>query len=412
MGGSAWWAVSPVWTYGNPGAGLHENPAMTGFRTLFFATVAVGPAELTATRVGGKTPGTGRRADAAFLAVPLLLAGVGLARPPTASLRDPDPPRVCEQVAGTRVCVHQAHSPLLPGVTTLTRQALTLVGDDYAARFREAVDQALVPRAAPDQIGLNLYLDSREDLRQQLALDLASGLARQPACSLDTEFATEEQSMTEGVAFWIYSHIADPSADRGFFIAEGIEGDASPAVARRPRRPARHLHPHPPRPPMTVGNWRTYLRGRRSRPWLAMWATSLLALLAASPFAVTVPVKFLDGKLTRWTPLWELLPCLLGALSGALLNPRLASWELTGTRRIRHGAAATAVAALTLLTYGGAITIQHANPALGRRIPFSGIIGNVEPHFAVAGTLSLLAVAAWTTTRGESRLAYRLRRND
>lgn len=196
-------------------------------------------------------------------------------------------------------------------------------------------------------------------------------------------------------------------------------------------------------------SWRRYATGRALKIYLGLWLAVMIALLL--PFVVVLPVQLLWGQPTRWTPLWEALPALLGASAGALMAPGLASWERLGAPRLRPPAALTALIALllptiapwlahfrlpadarwvdimcnvaaitaisllatatvgrlygTLVAYGtyvGLVFFQHAAPQLAVHVPFSGVIGNLRPHLWPTLALTATALAVWTWTLGTS----------
>lgn len=206
-------------------------------------------------------------------------------------------------------------------------------------------------------------------------------------------------------------------------------------------------------------SWPRYLTARHAGAFLALWAVA--ATVVCLPFVVVIPVQFLWGQPTRWTPLWEALPALLGAGAGALLAPGLATWERLASSRVRLQAALTATAALvmpfalpwlahfglpsdarwvdimfnvlaitavglllasalgpvygTILAYAayfGLIVFQHAFPELALGVPFSGVLGNLEAHVWESALLAVAAVFVWTWTLGKSRFATMLARND
>jgi hypothetical protein len=207
--------------------------------------------------------------------------------------------------------------------------------------------------------------------------------------------------------------------------------------------------------------WRLYLQARGTAAYVLLWLLALGLVIVFLPVVVVLPVQLLWGQPTRWTPLWELLPCLLAATAGALIAPRMASWERLGRRGLQARAAATATMAIiapsiipvlahyglpadarwldiafntaaigaasvllvallsplygTLVSLGlylGLILFQHAAPQLALHVPFSGIIGNLEPHVWETVALAAVAVAFWTLTLGRSRLAALLVRNE
>ncbi len=204
-----------------------------------------------------------------------------------------------------------------------------------------------------------------------------------------------------------------------------------------------------------------YAKGRSTRTWLFAWFGTALILVATASNPIVIPIQFLDGQPTRWTPLWELIPSLLGATTGVLIAPQLGTWERGSVRPIRALAAVFAgttlamtsalpwiahyrlpadarwvditsnvivFASLGLVTtalfgrfIGGTVSLasymafiagSHAAPGLALYLPMSGVIGNTRPHPWFAIPAAVCAVTVWAVTRGEAASARRLSRNE
>lgn len=208
-----------------------------------------------------------------------------------------------------------------------------------------------------------------------------------------------------------------------------------------------------------IQGWKLYLTARNTISCVALTTASVALVLVAG---VTVFELRLDPtKTPRFTPVWEAIPVLLGAVLPALLRPALASWEMPGPTRLRARAAAVAaVAALVpasvpwiahlrlppdarwwdiscnvtffaavsllataflgrlagpvvgLLCYAGTVVIQQTSPQLAVHLPVSGASTNLTAHPAASLILATAASAAWFATMGQSRFAQNLYRNN
>lgn len=204
--------------------------------------------------------------------------------------------------------------------------------------------------------------------------------------------------------------------------------------------------------------WKLYLTARHTISCLVLTAASIAAVLAAG--ATVFELRIDPTKTPRFTPVWEAVPVLLGALLPALLRPSLASWEMPGPLRLRLRAGALAVLAVltpaivpwiahlrlpadarwwdiscnvtffaaiaaaataflgrltgpvtALLCYAATITVQQSTPHLATHLPVSGASTNLTAHPIWSLILLTAASVVWFTTMGQSRFARNLARN-
>ncbi len=212
---------------------------------------------------------------------------------------------------------------------------------------------------------------------------------------------------------------------------------------------------------MSLSELRRYAQGRATQAWLLAWCAAATVLIVTASNPIVLPVQFLEGQPTRWTPLWELIPSLLGAATGGLIAPRLGSWERRSVRPVRMMAAlfaattltltsalpwiahfrlptdarwiditsnVLAVASLGLITtslfgrliggiipiasYFAFIAVSHAVPEFAQNLPMSGVVGNTSPHPGFAIPAAVIAVTVWAVTRGQATSARSLSRNE
>lgn len=207
-----------------------------------------------------------------------------------------------------------------------------------------------------------------------------------------------------------------------------------------------------------VTGWLLYLRARATTSLAVTLGLSLAVVLAAR---VTVFEVTLDPlRSPRFTPVWEIVPVAAAVLGPALIAPRLASWELMSGGRLRWRAAVMALSAIVLPAaipwiahfrlpedarwwdiscnvafFGGfsilvtpwlgrlagpltgaalyliVVALQQLDPALAAHLPVSGAETNLTAHPRASATMVAIAVIAWSTTNGRSRLLDQAQRN-
>lgn len=207
-----------------------------------------------------------------------------------------------------------------------------------------------------------------------------------------------------------------------------------------------------------IRGWIRFLSARGTVASLALLVGAAAVVLAAgvTVFEITIdPIQ-----LPRFTPIWEIIPVLLGTYLPALLAPRLATWEMSGLVRLRLRAGVTAVigallpalipwlahlrlpadarwwdiscnvaffAATSFLAtawlgplagpivgmvgYFVAVVIQQMLPEAAACLPVSGASTNLTPHPGAALLALVLAGAAWFATLGQSQFARSMQRN-
>lgn len=232
MTGSQWWSVAPVWTYGLTRAGFHDSLPLTLFRVFFF-TFVTAIAGCTSSALVSRRNGPSHRRVALIarnLTPLLLLALVAGVRPPAIQHRELSPPTICEVVSHASVCVHAAHSDLLPALAAISEQAFNIAGPHLARGLHEIGDDSVLPDNGTHEASIVLDLSSERELRDLAAVQLARWLARVEACKPNPDGTIgDAQQINEGIQLWIYRQLATDSSDAGYFVSEGI----TPYVADR-----------------------------------------------------------------------------------------------------------------------------------------------------------------------------------
>ncbi|AYY11814.1 hypothetical protein EF847_02855 [Actinobacteria bacterium YIM 96077] len=207
-----------------------------------------------------------------------------------------------------------------------------------------------------------------------------------------------------------------------------------------------------------IRSWRLFLAARSARTALVLAAVVVLVSLLER--GTVIEIRFVVTEPSRSTMLWEALPAIYGTLVGALIAPRMHSWERTATAPLRWYYAATTTVALAtpllgpwlvhvtlpaqtsgtgilfnvlmitaigllatcllgtiigpliaLSTYLTVILAQHAARDLTAWLPFSHSLAEPTPHTWETLAAATLAIAAWTITRGQSALARAVQRD-
>lgn len=203
-----------------------------------------------------------------------------------------------------------------------------------------------------------------------------------------------------------------------------------------------------------IGDVSRYLSGRHARTYLWCAGAAIVVCVAIWPlfpdssFAI-VPVAFLSGRHIRWTPLWEVIPCMLAAVATVLWTPNLPHIEHQGRRKLQGYAASAAVfivistaalpifagitlppgarlgviasnvaliaglaliftsvlgptfgSLLAISAYLALIVIQHSSPEVAVHLPFGGIPENMGPHWISSGVIAGVGVSSWSVTLG------------
>lgn len=207
-----------------------------------------------------------------------------------------------------------------------------------------------------------------------------------------------------------------------------------------------------------TSSWRLFLAARSTRTALVLGAAVIGVSLLGSD--TVLEIRFIAAEPPRRTFPWECLPAVYGALIGALFAPRMHSWERIAIAPLRWYYAALTTTALVLpvlapwlvhLTlpgraswhgvlfnvlmitgigllatcllgavagplialgvYGTVLLTQHAARDVAAILPFSDVVTESDPHVWESLGVAVLAVAAWTVTRGRPRLAHTLQHN-
>lgn len=207
-----------------------------------------------------------------------------------------------------------------------------------------------------------------------------------------------------------------------------------------------------------IRGWIRFLSARGTVTSLALLVAAAGVVLAGgvTVFEITIdPIQ-----LPRFTPIWEIIPVLLGMYLPALLAPRLATWELSGLARLRMRAGVTAVLGallpalipwlahlrlptdarwwdiscnvvffaatsflatawlgtlagptVALVGYFLAVVMQQILPAAAVHLPVSGASTNLTAHPGAALLTLALAGTAWFATMGQAQFARSMQRN-
>lgn len=207
-----------------------------------------------------------------------------------------------------------------------------------------------------------------------------------------------------------------------------------------------------------IRGWIRFLSARGTVTSLALLVTATGVVLAGGVIVFEITID--PTQLPRFTPIWEIIPVLVGTYLPVLLAPRLATWELSGLARLRLRAGVTAVigallpalipwlahlrlpadarwwdiscnvvffAAISFLTtawlgtlvgptvglagYFVAVVIQQMLPAIAAHLPVSGASTNLASHPGAALLALGLAGTVWFATMGQSQLARSMQRN-
>lgn len=150
--GDTYAAVVPV-LHIDPELGQVENPAMVLFRCAFFLLVTVVAAMIAAQVMAHRVPRPRRgwTTTAAFTAVPVALAILGVSTTPDLFRLPADPPRQCAERHGIEYCVHQGHTSQLDDLIATLDPVFTARGTQE--QIDRVYDRALLwsdPLAVPE----------------------------------------------------------------------------------------------------------------------------------------------------------------------------------------------------------------------------------------------------------------------
>lgn len=206
LGGARWWSVAPVWGYGHASAGHYENPVMTGFRIAFFTATVICLVIAAATWLERRSPVTARHSAVGLvvLSVPVLVAGLAVARPVQPVLRDFDALRVCQLVDAVEVCVHAAHRPLLDDLAEVTSQTLAAAGP-LASEVAQIHDASLNTSEFPlERIRVPLFTFDPDHWQNIAAEELSRWLSGHMRCPTPRGEVEDIQNSAGAIRDWIW----------------------------------------------------------------------------------------------------------------------------------------------------------------------------------------------------------------